>query len=105
MIFVPICICWTSIFPPFSLGGIVLRQSLAWLPPSPHTDAGSAPPVEGPSTTPPAAAKSASRAFHAATSGKPGKTPIEPGKASKGTVIPGIPSETAPILVSFQLTI
>ena len=44
--------------------------------------AGKAKPGSGVSTTPPAAAKSASLFFQLSTSFNPGKTPIDPGNAS-----------------------
>ena len=69
-------------FPPFSLGGIVLKQSALCLPFSPQTSAGKAKAGSGVRATPPAAAKLASLSFHLLTSCIPGKTPIDPGKAS-----------------------
>ena len=62
--------------PPFSLGGIVLKQSALCLPFSPQTSAGKAKAGSGVRATPPAAAKLASF-LQELTSFMPGKTPMD----------------------------
>ena len=68
--------------PPFSLGGIVLKQSSLYAPFGPQTESGNAPAGEGPKADPPEAASYASLVLYLLTSIIPGNTPIEPGKAS-----------------------
>ena len=70
-------------FPPFSLGGIVLKQSALCSPFSPQTSAGKAKAGSGVKATPPAAAKLASLSFHLLTSFIPGKTPLNQEKLHK----------------------
>ena len=79
---VPICICCTSMLPPFSRGGIVRRQVSLALPSGPQIEIGNAAIGCGGSAMPPAAPSAVSRANQASTSGRPGNTPTEPMKAS-----------------------
>ena len=99
----PTTICFTSIFPPFSRGGIVLKHSALFEPSGPQTLDGSAPVGSGGNAIPPASPSAVSLFNHFATSGAPGKTPTEPINPLKGIFTPGTSAEIASSLFNCQL--
>ena len=100
---VPTTICFTSMLPPFSRGGMVRRHLSFWLPFGPQISAGRAPVGCGGRATPPASPSCVSRFSHVSISGLPGSTPTDPMNPLKGTRTPGIWSDTASMRLSFQL--
>ena len=101
----PFTICFTSMLPPFSRGGIVRRQRSLLLPVAPHTSLGSASFGSGGSTKPPAFMRASSRWNMTSVSFGPGAVPIVPVNPLNRTFTPGMSGEVAEERVRSHRTI
>ena len=101
---VPLTICFTSVLPPFSRGGMVRRHRSFALPVGPQRLAGTASVGSGGSTNPCFARSSSSREKAASISGRPSSTPMVPANPCSGSRTPGrsleVAYRVAPVVVA-----